>query len=192
MIVDVVQESQPDLGAYASVPIAFEVREVVDVSAVPPHSGRFRITTQAVATPWLKDYDAMDGGPLGWPTRFDLSRWSFFTAWTDGVRVGGAALVFRAPDLEMLGGRGDVAILWDIRVAPEARGQGVGRSLLAAAEACATAHGARWMEVETQDINAPACRFYQCSGFEVRASDPAAYPGLPNETQLIWYKQLEK
>ena len=192
MIVDVVQESQPDLGAYASVPIAFEVREVVDVSTVPPHAGRLGITTRPVATPWLKDYDAMDGGPLGWPARFDLSRWSFFTAWASGVRVGGAALVVRAPDVEMLGGRDDVAILWDIRVAPEARGRGVGRSLLEAAEALATAQGARWMEVETQDINAPACRFYQRAGFALRASNPTAYPGLPNETQLIWYKQLDR
>jgi GNAT superfamily N-acetyltransferase len=90
----------------------------------------------------------------------------------------------------MLGGRADVALLWDIRVAPSSRGRGVGRALLGAAEAWAQSRDARWLEVETQNINAPACRFYERNGFVLRSVDPFAYPSLPTETQLLWYKRL--
>jgi len=192
MIVDVVQESQPDLADYASVPIAFEVREVMRITAGPPESGRHVLTARAVTPPWWKDYDASDGGPASWATQFDLSYWTFFAARANGARVGSASVVFRAPDMDMLGGRTDIAILWDIRVAPAARGNGVGSALVAAVEAWATACGAEWLEVEAQDINAPACRFYARHGFELRATDPDAYPDLPNEMQLLWYKRLRR
>jgi hypothetical protein len=46
------------------------------------------------------------------------------------------------------------------------------------------------MKVETQDINVPACRFYAKHGFALRAADCFAYPTLPDETMLLWYKDL--
>jgi ribosomal protein S18 acetylase RimI-like enzyme len=109
-----------------------------------------------------------------------------------GERVGGAAVVFRAPGVEMLRGRQDVALLWDIRVAPEMRGRGVGAALVAAVEARAAAHGAAWIEVETQNVNVPACRFYERMGFTLREVHPHAYPTLPNEVQLLWHKRIFK
>jgi len=51
MIVDVVQESQPDLAAYATIPIAFDVRDVARIVAGPPPSGGFTIDPQPVAVP---------------------------------------------------------------------------------------------------------------------------------------------
>jgi ribosomal protein S18 acetylase RimI-like enzyme len=41
----------------------------------------------------------------------------------------GAVVVLKTPSLTMLEGRDDLAMLWDIRVSPEARGQGVGTAL---------------------------------------------------------------
>lgn len=190
MIVDVGQESQPDLHAYARVSIAFEVREVMDVTATNSGAARFSVSARPAGSVYVKDYDAMDGGPLAWPARFDLSHWTFFAARARGERVGGAAVVFRAPDIEMVHDRPDVALLWDIRVAPHARGRGVGSALIAAVEAWTTLQGAKWLEVETQNINAPACRFYQRSGFELHANNPGAYRDLPGETQLLWLKRL--
>jgi GNAT superfamily N-acetyltransferase len=189
MIVDVVQESQPSVAVYASIPIVFEVREVMRIADERAATRRYRLTPEPVSAPWIKDYDAVDP-PTEWPARFDISRWTFFAALADGRRVGGAAVVFRAPGIEMLRGRADVAILWDIRVVPIARGQGVGRALMAAVETWASNHGARWLEVETQDINAPACRFYERCGFELRSVNRTAYPELPDETQLLWQKRL--
>ena len=49
MIVDVVQESQPDLAAYASIPITFDVREVARIVPGLPPSGGFTIDPQPLA-----------------------------------------------------------------------------------------------------------------------------------------------
>jgi hypothetical protein len=46
------------------------------------------------------------------------------------------------------------------------------------------------LKVETQNTNAPACRFYARHGFELRVVNRAAYPTLPDEIQLFWYKDL--
>jgi GNAT superfamily N-acetyltransferase len=189
MIVHIAQEGQSILPQYASVSIAFEVREVMDVVRDDSTRHRFRLEPRTVS-PWIKDYDALDGGPLSWPARFDLRHWTFFSARSEGRLVGAAAVVYRAPDIEMLDGRDDVALIWDLRVAPEARGTGVGRALMDAVAAWARSHEASWLEVETQNINAPACRFYAASGFELRAANPDVYPGLPNEIQLLGYKRL--
>jgi GNAT superfamily N-acetyltransferase len=119
-----------------------------------------------------------------------LSAWRFFAARADGVRVGGAAVVARSEEIELLEGRSDLALLWDIRVAPAARASGVGRALLEAVESWAWEQGIRTMKVETQDVNAPACRFYMRHGYELRAANPQAYRNFADETQLLWYKEI--
>lgn len=57
-------------------------------------------------------------------------------------------------------------------------------------EALAMRFGARRLLVETQQINVPACRFYQRNGFELVAVDETAYPELPDEVLLLWMKWL--
>jgi GNAT superfamily N-acetyltransferase len=84
----------------------------------------------------------------------------------------------------------DISVLWDIRVAPDARGRGVGSALFERVEAWALAQGCRQLKVETQNINVPACGFYARHGCELRAIHHAAYPELQEEIQLLWYKDL--
>ena len=55
--------------------------------------------------------------------------------------------------------------LYDLFVAPEARGRGVGKALLAAAERCAVEAGAVRMELRTAKTNAPAQALYESSGW---------------------------
>ena len=90
----------------------------------------------------------------------------------------------------MLEGRSDLAVLWDIRVAPDARRRGIGAALMAAAERWAEAQGCAELKVETQNINVPACRFYARQGFTLREARRFAYPGLPDEIQLLWYRPI--
>ena len=122
--------------------------------------------------------------------RFDLSHWGFLGAYVGGDRVGGAAVAFDTPGLTTLEDRADVAVLWDIRVAPSRRRCGVGSTLVAAAEAWAAARSCRQLKVETQNLNVPACRFYARHGFVLGAVHRFAYPALPEEIQLLWYKTL--
>ncbi|MGH9942959.1 MAG: GNAT family N-acetyltransferase [Pyrinomonadaceae bacterium] len=108
----------------------------------------------------------------------------------EGRRVGGAVVAFRTPGLDMLEGHIDLAVLWDIRLSPEARGQRVGSALFRVAEAWARARGCQQLKVETQNINVPACRFYARQGCVLMAVSRSAYPGLLSEIQLMWYKAL--
>ena len=141
--------------------------------------------------PYEKDYDAIAGeGPLQWARRFDLSPWALFTARFANRLVGGATIAFDTPGLTLLEGRRDLAILWDIRVAPDVRRQGVGSALFHKVEAWARLHGCRQLKIETQNTNVHACRFYERQGCQLRAMNRAAYPELPEEIQLLWYKDL--
>jgi GNAT superfamily N-acetyltransferase len=189
MTIEARQEPLSALSEYAAVPIWFQIRRVFDVmdGGAP---GGFVLSERAVAVPYVKDYDAMDEGPARWAERFDVSGWALFGARIEGRLVGGAAVIADDARIDMLEGRRDLAVLWDIRVAPEVRGRGVGAAPFRAAEAWAAARGCRRLKVETQNVNVPACRFYARQGCVLGAIDRFAYPGLPHEVQLLWYKDL--
>lgn len=188
MAVDVREESAAALPELARIPIWFEVRSVLDVA---DDAGGFDLSERSLDAPWVKDYDAIGGeGPTSWADRFDLSRWGFLSARVDGRMVGAAAVAFDTPGVDMLEGRRDLAVLWDLRVAPDARGQGVGSALFRAAEEWARARGCTRLKIETQNVNVPACSFYAAQGCVLGAANRSAYPALPDEIQLLWYKEL--
>lgn len=179
------------LAEHAAIPIAFVVDRILKVRLLDGGLGGMSLTEAAVTDPYVKDYDAIEGaGPERWPGRFDISNWRLICARRDGVRAGGAVIAVKIPGLDMLGGRDDVAVLWDIRVSPPERGGGIGSALFRAAGDWAGARGCRWLKIETQNINVPACRFYQKMGCTLGALDRFAYPGQPAEVQLLWWKAL--
>jgi GNAT superfamily N-acetyltransferase len=187
MIIDVIEEPVPDLAEYAGIPIAFEVGERFDV--VAEADGTVRLETRAMPVPYVKDYDEVND-PRGWAEQFDLSNWGFFSAFSGGQRVGRAAVAWNTPAL--LEGRSDLALIWDIRVAPSARRRGSGSALFEAAVTWASARGCRRLDVETQNINVPAFRFYAKRGCVLRGAQRGAYPELPHEIQLLWSMDLSR
>ena len=189
MPIEVTGEPMPGLAEYASVPISFQVRLVLDAVELDGGLGGLMLTERAVDIPYLKDYDLLDG-PETWDGRFDLRNWGWIAAREGGRRVGGAAVAFDTPGLDMLQRRRDLAVLWDIRVAPDARGRGIGAMLFRAAEAWAVSRGCREMKIETQNVNVPACRFYRRMGCELGGIHRFAYPTLPHEVQLLWHRAL--
>ncbi len=66
-------------------------------------------------------------------------------------------------------------VLWHLYVAPAFRRQGVGSRLLSAVDAFARSTGARYVWLETQNVNAPAIRFYRWSGFQFCGFDATLY-----------------
>jgi ribosomal protein S18 acetylase RimI-like enzyme len=175
-------EQTTDPSDYATIPIAFDVRERLDLAAVrvaQPLPTPCR--TIPIARPFTKDYDAIAGNrPADWSSHDDCGPWRCVTAIADDVTVGRAAFAVRDGE----------ATLWDIRVAPDFRGRGIGSELLAVVEGFARPAGARRVIAETQDINVPACRFYARHGYVIRTIQPLAYPELPDEVCLVWRKVL--
>ena len=189
MKIDVREQGVSVIPQYATIPIAFEVTSVLDI--LQDKEGQFALKERRLDHPYVKNYDAIDGeGPRHWPRRFDISNWGIFTAHLNGQHVGGAVVAFKTPGLMMLDQRDDIAVLWDIRVSPKARGRKVGSTLFRAAADWAKDRGCRYLKVETQNINAAACRFYAAQGCELRSANRHAYPELPDEVQLIWHKTL--
>lgn len=185
--IEVRDEPIAALAAHGGVSTAFEVRSVFSVEV----RDGFALVERAVDTPWIKDYDAdRDNVPARWATRFDVRNWGLVSAWDGATRVGGAVIAFDTPGLDMLERRRDLAVLWDIRLAPDWRGRGVGARLFRAAEDWARERGCLRIDVETQNINVPACRFYAAMGCELRRIDRFAYPDLPDEIELLWTKRL--
>lgn len=188
MDIEISEEPMTALAEHARVPIAFEVHCVLDVAG---RDGAVVLAERPVEVPYVKDYDAIERqGPTEWARSFDLSNWGLIAAHSRGRRVGGAVIAFNTPGITMLENRSDLAVLWDIRVAPEVRGEGIGSALFRAVEGWATVRGCRQLKVETQNINMAACRFYQRQGCVLVSIGRLAYPELPDEIQLLWYKDL--
>ena len=141
----------------------------------------------AEPAPYWKDYDALEA-PLKWADRFNLSKWGLLGAFHDRRRVGGALIAFDSEEVEMLEGRKDLAVLWDLRVEPSSRRRGVGTALFRAVEDWAASRGCAGLRIETQNSNVPACRFYERQGCELRQINPGAYAALLHEVQLLWEK----
>jgi len=54
-------------------------------------------------------------------------------------------------------------------------------------------HGCTQMKIETQNVNVPACRFYQRMGAslgEIHRHGYAAVPAVAHEVMLNWYLDL--
>ncbi len=175
---------------YATIPISFIVTSVLKVSAQNEGLGGFVLEETELATPWIKDYDAIEGeGPTRWSKRFDISNWGLLAAYRDGERVGGAVIAFKTPGVRMLDDA-ETAVLWDLRVRPTERSRGVGSALFTAAEEWCRQRDYRKLKIETQSINVPACRFYAHMGCALGAIDRYAYGDLSGEVQLVWFKEL--
>lgn len=179
------------LAELARIPIAFEVKSVFDVTEQSDHANRFLLSEHRLAVPCLKDYDSIEGnGPATWASRFDVSHWGLIGAYAESRRVGAAVIACHTPGLDLLEGRADLAVLWDIRVLPHFRGKGIGAALFRSAEAWSGKRGCRQLRVETQNINVPACRFYARQGCSLERIDRSAYPDFPDEIQLLWSKDI--
>jgi GNAT superfamily N-acetyltransferase len=196
MTINIQQVGQEALLQYAQIPIAFRVESIFRIDVVDRGLGGFRLVEESVAQPYLKDYDAYGGDeerPVYWSKRWDVAHWGFLMAMDGDRAVGGATVAMDTPDVNMLEGRRDLAVLWDLRVHPDRRGRGIGYKLFHHAVRWARAQGCRQFKVETQNINVRACRFYARQGCELGAIHRYAYAGsedVAQEAMLLWYLDL--
>lgn len=192
MSVEIREVDAEAMAEYAKVPIRFRVSSFFRVEGAGEGPGTFRLVEEPVVTPYVKDYDAIEGeGPTRWPKRFDVKNWVFFIAWDGGDPVGAAAVAFDTPAVNRLEGRHDLAALWDIRVRPDRRGEGIGTRLLRRACEWARGRGCSRLMIETQNTNVRACRFYMNQGCRLERAVRNAYPPpLAHEAMLLWTLDL--
>lgn len=180
-----------DYVLYDAIPNHFEVDTVFQVVALDGGLGGLQLVEQAVE-PYDKIYE--NDGPTAWAQEFDLQTWGIFVAFNNEKPVGGAAVALNASvyPLDHFQ-RKDLAVLWDIRVHPDARGRGVGALLFRHAADWARGQGYGQLGLETQSVNVPACRFYTRQGCTLGAIHRYGYAGVPDvahEAMLLWYLDL--
>jgi GNAT superfamily N-acetyltransferase len=194
MAVEIRQVGPEILPSYNEVPIRFHVTSVLRVEELRGGLGGLAMRELPLEQPYVKDYDEYQPeGAQRWAQRFDVSNWGFFVAMEGERRVGAAAVAFRSAKVRMLEGRDDLAVLWDLRVHPDRRRQGIGTMLLRRAAEWARDQGCTQLKIETQNVNVPACRFYAARGCRLGAIDRCGYAGDPrvaHEAMLIWYLDL--
>lgn len=172
---------------HEQVPIGFLVRSRLSLEAL--RRGEF---VEEPVEPRWKDYDADPESLVSVLAEgFDTRHWSILAALDGERRVAGAVVARDTPGLDLLEGRSDLCSLLDIRVHPDARGRGVGRSLFVAACDWAARHGCTELKVETQDVNVGACRFYAAMGCRLATINVGAYRPKLDEAQLFWRRRVE-
>jgi ribosomal protein S18 acetylase RimI-like enzyme len=186
MRVEIVEESAARLLDYGSVSIAFRVERRYRVECVQNGLGGLVLVEEPVGVPYVKDYDSQTGGPQTWSNRWDTSRWGILGAYESTRRIAGAVIAWKTPELVLTGDQAESAVLWDVRVDPEFRRRGVGGQLFRQVADWCRARSCRRLEVETQNTNVPACRFYARHGCELVAVDRHAYRDRAAEVQLVW------
>lgn len=187
-IVEVGPERLPE---YASIPMTVLIGSVFvpDLQDGGLGGVRFR---EEVVVPYIKDYDQEGGSPLTWPQQFFMANWGLFLAMRGDQPVGAAAVAWNTNGVHMLEGRRELAVLWDIRVDPYHRREGIGAALFRHAAGWSRARGCTRLKIETQNINVPACRFYRRMGCTLGTIHRHAYaPPLDHEVQLNWYLELQ-
>ena len=180
-----------EFALYDAIPNHFEVRTVFQVVALDGGLGGLQLIEQPIE-PYIKDY--ANDGPTMWAREFNLRTWGIFVAFDGDSSVGGAAVALNAQVYPMdRFQRKDLAVLWDIRVHPDARGCGIGTQLFRHAAEWARNQGYGQLGLETQSINVPACRFYARQGCTLGAIHRFGYAGVPetaHEAMLLWYLDL--
>ena len=188
---EISEQSLTFLAGYGLISIAFEIKSILELSRSSNEIDGFTFRERHLTKPYTKDYDSIKGNrPADWLDKFDMANWGILKASVENIDVGGAVIAYKTENLHLLDDRDDLAVLWDIRVSPEWRGKGIGSALFEECAIWARLRGCRQLKIETQNINVAACKFYQSHGCELGAINRFAYPELPNEIQLLWYKNL--
>lgn len=158
---------------YEQISIAFEVETRLSLPALK--IGRF---VEDSVEPFVKDYDLSEvDRPTALPDRLGADRLLIWVAFHEDDLVGGAILYLPTDDQ---------AMLIDIRVEACFRRGGIGRQIIGAVRDGAAQRQIPSIEIETQDTNVAACRFYSKLGATLIWMEPNGYPGFSDEAKLIW------
>ncbi len=185
--------SLEDIDEYIEIPIKFKVDRILDVKLIDDGLGGIELVEKELDTSYIKDYDK-DSDLKGLEEEFDISNWGFYGAYLEGELVGGVIIAYDTEGVNMLSGRDDMAVVWDIRVHPEYRGKGVGYRLFQKAVDWSKERSCKVLKVETQNINVSACKFYVRQGCKLGCIDRYGYSeeeDLSHEVMLLWYLELE-
>ena len=176
---------------YDNIPMKVDVHSEYKIKRVDNGLGGLAFEEVPVE-PYIKDFGKHDCATT-YEERFDISTWRFYMAFDGERAIGAATVAGPTKGMNMLYGREDACVLWDIRVADGYKYQGIGQTLLDMGIAGARECGYQQMIIECQNNNVPACNFYHKQGAVLCKVDMHAYymePEVRNEVQFVWYLDI--
>ena len=178
---------------YDQVPMRVQVASYYRIVKINRGLGGFTLVETPVE-PYIKDFCTGDDESVKrWEKRWDISNWAFFMAFDGDKPVGGATIASRTEEINMLAGRDDLAVLWDIRVDDAYKHKGIGQALFDMAVEWSRSQGLRQMKIECQNVNVPAVKFYHKQGATLSAINEYAYytePEIRHEIGFYWFLDL--
>lgn len=147
---------------------------------------------EILVEPYVKDLSVYERA-VDYEKEFDITNWRFYIAFDDEKPVGALTIAGKTEGLNMLSGRNDACVLWDIRVEDAYKHKGIGQKLLDKGIIGAKEDGYRQMIIECQNNNVPACNFYKKQGALLSKIDMYAYyleSDIKDEIQMIWYLNI--
>ncbi len=179
-------------GMYDTIPMNVDVRTEYQMKRIDNRLGL--IFEEVQVAPYRKDLSVYERA-VEYEEKFDIANWYFYMAFDEDKPIGAMTIAGRTPDLNMLSGRDDACVLWDIRVADNYKHQGIGQRLMDIGIEDARTAGYRQMIIECQNNNVPACHFYRKQGALLSKVDLYAYDSeddCKNEIQFVWTLNLDR
>ena len=176
---------------YDTVSMNVNVNTEYQVKRIDNGLGGF-ILEEVSVKPYIKDLSIYECA-TEYEKKFNITNWRFYMAFDSNIPVGAMTVAGKTDGLNMLNGREDACVLWDIRVADAYKHNGIGQKLLDMGVLNAKKDGYQQMIIECQNNNVPACKFYQKQGAVLSKIDMYAYylePEVRNEIQFIWYLDI--
>ena len=179
-------------GMYDTIPMNVDVRTEYQMKRIDNRLGL--IFEEVQVAPYRKDLSVYERA-VEYEEKFDIANWYFYMAFDEDKPIGAMTIAGRTPDLNMLSGRDDACVLWDIRVADNYKHQGIGQRLMDIGIEDSRTAGYRQMIIECQNNNVPACHFYRKQGALLSKVDLYAYDSeddCKNEIQFVWTLNLDR
>lgn len=176
---------------YDQISMNVDVHSEYKVKRINQGLGGF-LLEEVPVTPYIKDLSKYERATT-YEKQFDITNWRFYMAFDGNIPIGALTVAGTTQGLNMLYGRTDACVLWDIRVADSYKHQGIGQKLLDMAIIDARENEYCQMIIECQNNNIPACKFYQKQGAVLSKIDMYAYysePEIRNEVQFVWYLDI--
>ena len=184
------QPTKRVLEEYSSISIEFKVESEYKLKWSNNGLGGVKFVEESVSTHW-KDYDSKYDNPSLLIDKFNLSNWCIVSAFDRERRIGGAIIVYDTDGINMLEGKDDLSVIWDIRIDKEYRGKGIGSKIIDRCVEWAKSKECTRVKIETQNNNVGACEFYVSQGAKLSNFNRYYYKEHPDEVQFIWSINLE-
>lgn len=190
MNVEIEQIGWNQISEYSKIPISYEVKSFLDVSFHSNGINGISIIEKELKIPYQKNYDDFET-PYDWAKKWDTRNWGLFVATKNKSEIiAGITIALKTNNINMLEGRNDLAVIWDIRVKPDYRNIGVGTLLFQQATNFSKKQKCKTIKIETQNSNVNACRFYVKQNCYLGGIHENVYKELPAEIQFLFYKNI--